>query len=82
MTAFRTCLIAFFVVLAAYSAYVTVQHGANLVPVFLNDLFSLTWPGQFNLDFAMYLALSGLWVAWRGGFDAGAIEMARRISGP
>ncbi|MEQ9448599.1 MAG: hypothetical protein RLN70_06775, partial [Rhodospirillaceae bacterium] len=35
----------------------------------------MTWQGQFNTDFMMYLMLSGLWTAWRSGFTAGAVAL-------
>ena len=34
---------------------------------------AVTWPGQFNVDFMLLLALSGLWAAWRGGFTAKSV---------
>lgn len=34
---------------------------------------SLTWIGQFSLDFSCYLILSGLWVMWRNKFTNSSI---------
>ncbi len=34
------------------------------------------WPGQFNLDFMGFLALSAIWVAWRHQFSAGGLGLA------
>lgn len=68
MTFLRTLCIALFAILAIYTITVIFNHGANLVPVFLADLFSGTWTGQFVLDFTTYLLLSALWVAWRHHF--------------
>ena len=61
---------------SVYTLLTVTQHGWNFMQVFLTDLFCLTWRGQFNLDFMTYLMLSALWVAWRGGFSAGAIGLA------
>ncbi|MEM7546536.1 MAG: hypothetical protein AAF367_13445 [Pseudomonadota bacterium] len=41
----------------------------------MGDLASGNWRGQFNLDFLVYLILSGLWVAWRGGFSGQSIAL-------
>lgn len=69
MRAFRTLLLLIWLVIAGYTALVVARHGANLLPVFFGDIASLTWPGQFNLDFLCMLLLSGLWVAWRHRFS-------------
>lgn len=50
-------------------------HGLNLLPLVMGDLASGNWRGQFNLDFLVYLILSGLWVAWRGGFSGQSIAL-------
>ena len=49
--------------------------GLNLLPHFFGPIFALTWQGQFNVDFATYLILSGVWMAWRGGFTVGSIAL-------
>ncbi|MHA3842068.1 hypothetical protein ACX0GZ_12705 [Sphingomonas aestuarii] len=51
MTAFRALLILLWIALAAYTAVVISQHGIGLLPIFLGDIATLAWPGQFNLDF-------------------------------
>ncbi len=48
-------------------------HGWGLFGVFLGDLRAMGWPGQFNLDFTILLALSALWVAWRHGFSGAGL---------
>jgi len=40
--------------------------------IFFGDILAMTWPGQFNVDFSCFLVLSGLWLAWRNHFTAGA----------
>ncbi|UVI39303.1 hypothetical protein [Qipengyuania spongiae] len=58
--------------LAFYTGYVVLHHGLNLFPDFFGDMAEWTWPGQFNLDFAMMLFLSASWTVWRNGFVPGA----------
>jgi len=69
MSAFRALLVAMMAVLTVYTGVVGLRHGWNLLPVFFGDLSSLSWAGQFNLDFMCLLALSGLWLAWRHHFS-------------
>jgi hypothetical protein len=69
MTTFRFGLIAFWLVLLAYTGVVIANHGMNLLPIFFGDIAAMAWPGQFNLDFMGFLLLSALWTAWRGGFS-------------
>lgn len=73
MTLFRTFLITSFVAIFSYTAFTIVTYGINIAPIFFGDIASLTWRGQFAFDFLTYLWLSGLWVAWRGGFTGGSI---------
>ena len=75
MSAFRTLLIAMWVVVMAYTAVVVAHHGMGLLGIFFGDIATMTWPGQFNLDFLCMLTLSGLWVAWRHQFSATGIGL-------
>ena len=75
MSAFRTLLIAMWVVVMAYTAVVVANHGMGLLGIFFGDIATMTWPGQFNLDFLCMLTLSGLWVAWRHRFSAAGIGL-------
>ena len=81
MSHLRLLLLVFFAMITAYTLITVLNHGWNLVPVFLGDLTSLSWRGQFNLDFSTYLLLSALWVAWRGGFTAGSIALGAAALG-
>jgi hypothetical protein len=65
-----------FGVLLVYTAAVIANHGWNLLSVFFGDMATMTWPGQFNLDFMFMLMLSGLWVAWRHRFSAAGLVLA------
>lgn len=69
MKAFRVLLLAAWVLLATYTALVVADHGWGLFGVFFGDMRAMGWPGQFNLDFTILLALSALWVAWRHHFS-------------
>lgn len=71
MTYFRALLGVLLVGMLIYTAFVVASHGPNFLSVFLSDIASITWRGQFNLDFAGYLLLSGLWIVWRNGFTPG-----------
>lgn len=68
MIQLRTLLILLFAGMMLYTSAVIATHGPNFLHVFLADIASLTWRGQFNLDFAGYLLLSALWIVWRNGF--------------
>lgn len=70
MTLLRTVLVVHLAVLSAYTAIVVINHGWNLFPAFFGDMVAMGWAGQFNLDFVGFLALSGLWTAWRNNFSS------------
>jgi hypothetical protein len=73
MALFRIYLVVVLTCLTGYTLMVGSDHGWNLLPVFFSDIAEMSWPGQFNFDFMTFLSLSGLWVAWRHRFSAGAI---------
>lgn len=75
MTVFRGFLIVIWIALAVYTGMVISKYGINLFPDFFGDMSALTWPGQFNLDFMGFLALSAIWTAWRNGFSAGGLGL-------
>lgn len=52
------------------------QEGANLFGVFLSNIKSMMWNGQFSLDFSCYLTLSALWIIWRNKFTASSFFIA------
>ncbi len=62
--------------IAGYTLVAFTKEGADLFSVFLSNLSSFTWNGQFNLDFGCYLMLSGLWIMWRDRFSSKAIIVA------
>lgn len=60
----------------AYTMIVIKNDGANFLSRALEFLASLTWMGQFTLDFQCYLILSALWIAWRDKFSVRSIGIA------
>lgn len=75
MTIFRIYLVIVIACLGTYTTIVGVNHGWNLLPIFFADIAAMTWPGQFNFDFMTFLALSGLWLAWRHHFSSGGLAL-------
>lgn len=75
MAAFRAFLVVVLASLSVYTLMVGINHGWDLLNIFFSDIRAMTWPGQFNLDFMTFLALSGLWLAWRHQFSAGGFAL-------
>ena len=75
MNAFRAFLALIFSTVVIYTMVVVSNHGLNLFPIFFGDIGELAWPGQFNMDFMGFLALSGFWLAWRNHFSAFGIGL-------
>ncbi|WP_298838185.1 hypothetical protein [uncultured Roseobacter sp.] len=75
MTWFRITLIAMTALIAAMTMGALAHDGINLISPFLRPVADLTWQGQFNIDFACYLVLSGIWMAWRSGFSGRSIAL-------
>lgn len=69
MTLFRLFLFACLLATASYTSVTIANHGLNLLPVFFGDMAEMAWPGQFNLDFMGFLALSAIWTSWRHHFS-------------
>ena len=71
MLGFRFALVALILIVSAYTAPVVMEHGILvLFPSFFGVMTDMGWQGQFNLDFFMFLLLSGFWIAWRNRFSA------------
>ena len=73
MTVFRAFLILVWVVIVGYTAIVISNHGLGLLAIFFGDMKTMTWPGQFNLDFLFMLMFSAVWVSWRHQFSIAGI---------
>lgn len=76
MTLFRVFLIVCLLAVVGYTSITVTHHGLNLLPVFFGDMAEMAWPGQFNLDFMCFLALSAIWVSWRHHFSAAGLALA------
>lgn len=57
------------IIVSVYTVIAFKNEGADLFSIFLSNIQSLTWNGQFNLDFSAYLMLSGLWIVWRNNYN-------------
>lgn len=76
LLAFRAVLVLYLVGLVIYTGLVIAEHGWSLLAVFVGDMAEINWPGQFNLDFLGFLALSAIWTAWRHQFSAGGLALS------
>ena len=76
MGALRILLAVIFVCITGYTGVVVAHYGFGLLPIFFGDIAAMAWPGQFNVDFMCFLALSALWLAWRHHFSAVGIALA------
>ncbi len=76
MNQFRVFLGVLWAVLVVYTGIVIAEHGMGLLPIFFGDMAKLGWPGQFNLDFTLMLALSANWVAWRHEYSPAGLGLA------
>ena len=74
MLLFRGFLLGFALALLAYTSVTISREGWNLMPVFFG-MARMAWPGQFNMDFSGFLALSALWTAWRDRFSARGLAL-------
>jgi hypothetical protein len=75
MPFFRLFLMVCLMSITSYTAVTISNHGFNLFPTFFGDMAAVGWPGQFNLDFMTFLALSALWVAWRHQFRTSGLVL-------
>ena len=62
--------------LLIYTVIAIQNDGANFLVRAQEFTTSMTWMGQFALDFLCYLILSALWVAWRNKFSTNSIVIA------
>lgn len=63
------------ITILVYTFVVGFNEGWDLLPIFINNIQSLDWNGQFNLDFQFYLILSALWLIWRNGVSFSSIVL-------
>lgn len=74
--ALKTLLLIQTIGLLIYTVIVQQNDGRNFLARALEFATSLTWMGQFALDFQCYLLLSALWIAWRNKFSTNSIIIA------
>lgn len=74
-TTLTILLVGMIAAMAVYTVTASLNEGINLFAVFADNLTSLGWSGQFNLDFTCYLILSGLWIMWRDRFSSSSIVL-------
>ena len=55
MTLVRLSLALLFVVISGYTAITISNEGLNLFPAFFGDMAKMVWPGQFNVNFSIFL---------------------------
>ena len=75
MTFLRFLLATMAAVLLIYTVAAVANEGVNLFANTIPAVGDFGWQGQFHLDFATYLVLSGLWIAWRHRFSAAGIGL-------
>lgn len=76
LTLLKSLLIIQFISLVIYSSFAVKNEGLTLFQIFINNVTSINWNGQFNLDFTCYLILSGIWTMWRNKFSFFSIIIA------
>ena len=74
MLIIRLLCIVIFASLTLYTAPVLLAE-PNLFPAFCGAISGGGWQGQFNLDFAFMLTLSGLYVGWRHRFTPAGLAL-------
>lgn len=62
--------------LIIYTVIAIQNDGANFLARAQEFATSMSWMGQFALDFQCYLILSALWIAWRDKFSLKSIVIA------
>ncbi len=72
-TLLKSLLIIQTIALVVYTVYAVKNEGLTLFQIFTDNITSLNWNGQFNLDFSCYLTSSGIWIMWRNKFSATSI---------
>lgn len=74
MLLIRLLCFVIFIGLSVYTAPVLLAE-PNLFAAFFGAISGGGWQGQFNLDFAFMLSLSGLYVSWRHRFTPAGMAL-------
>ncbi len=69
----KSLLIIQTVALLVYTGFAVKNESWTLLQVILDNITSLSWNGQFSLDFSCYLTLSAIWIMWRNKFTVTSI---------
>lgn len=72
----KALLLAQTIGLLIYTVIAVQNDGGDFLARALEFATSLTWMGQFALDFQCYLMLSAIWIAWRNKFSIKSILFA------
>lgn len=75
MHLFRLVLLAMTLIIIVFTVMAVSDGGIDLLTPYFQPILAMSWQGQFNVDFACYLVLSGIWMAWRNGFTGGGIAL-------
>lgn len=68
--ALKTVLVIQTIALLIYTGIPIKNDGFNFLERTMEFVLSLSWMGQFALDFQCYLILSALWIIWQNQFTA------------
>lgn len=75
MTGFRLVLLVMTAIIVVFTITAIADGGLDLLTPYLRVVLAMNWQGQFNIDFACYLVLSGIWMSWRSGFTHRGIAL-------
>ena len=75
MTQFRILITLILLGLIGYALILIIDGRFDFITPFLSTIPALTWQGHINLDFLSYLAVAGVWIAWRSGFTPAGIAL-------
>jgi len=76
MVMYRLFLAFIIATVIIYTFPVVLKFGIiDLLPSFFGEIGEMSWQGQFNLDFLMFLLMSGCWIAWRNDFTHKGITL-------
>lgn len=68
MNILKVVLLGMTLVIITFTVTAFAIDGPDLLTHYSSAILSMGWQGQFNVDFACYLILSGIWMSWRTGF--------------
>lgn len=75
-TALKVIITVQFLGILGYTIATMENDGMNFFQRFYEYAISVTWAGQFTIDFGCYLLLSSIWIMWRDKFSGKSILLA------